>query len=57
MSADQWGVVSIVVAIILAVPGYLLARSSVRKRQTQKVDARSVGIQAGGDVNIGCKND
>lgn len=57
MSADQWGVAGILIAVLLAIPAYFAAKSIRSNRQSQKIGRDGTGFQAGGDIHIGTKND
>lgn len=52
MTADQWGVAGIVIAILLAIPAYFMTKSIRKNRQSQKVERDGTGYQAGRDIRI-----
>lgn len=56
MTADQWGIAGIIIAILLAIPAYFAAKSVRSNQQSQKIGRDGSGFQAGGDININ-KND
>lgn len=57
MTADQWGIAGIIIAILLAIPTYFVAKSVRSNRQSQKIGRNGSGFQAGGDIRIDTKDD
>ena len=52
MSADQWGVAGIVVALLIGVPAYFVINRKKTNNQSQTIGRDGRGNQAGRDINI-----
>lgn len=52
MSGEAQFMAGTIIAVMLAIPGFVAAKRIVRKRQSQKVARDGRGYQAGGDINI-----